>query len=275
MTVQAEVDRRFAFGKNWSRFLRVVNDVRIRRAEESLQAMLGLRSLTGMRFLDIGAGSGIFSLAARRLGAEVVSFDFDPLSVRCAEELRRRYAPEDHCWHIQQGSVLDEDFMASLGEFDVVYSWGVLHHTGHMWDAVARACAAVKRGGLLFIAIYNDQGRKSVWWKRIKRTYTRLPRVAQWLYAGAFGVLFEVGAVGTALARRNGGLLRDRWMRYENVRGMSHWHDIVDWVGGYPFEVATPDAVLAFCEGRGFSPRQVRSCVPKLGCNEFVLERRQ
>lgn len=275
MSADATVDTRFAFGANWSRFLRVVNDVRIRRAEESLQEMLDMPSLAGMRFLDVGSGSGMFSLAARRLGADVVSFDFDALSVRCAEELRRRYAPGDTRWRIAQGSVLDDEFMTSLGDFDIVYSWGVLHHTGQMWDAIGRACGRVRRGGVLFIAIYNDQGRKSVWWRRIKRTYTRLPRAAQWLYAAAFGLLFEAGAVGKALVGRDWQLLRNRWAQYEDVRGMSRWHDVVDWVGGYPFEVATPDAVLSFCESRGFSRRRLRICAPKLGCNEFVLERHE
>src|SRR5438105_15936615 len=122
--------RRFEFGKNWSRFLDVLDDERIREAEESLKKMLEVESLAGKSFLDIGSGSGLFSLAARRLGARVHSFDYDPQSVPCAAELKRRYFTDDAAWTIEEGSALDEQYVRALGTFDVVYSWGVLHQTG-------------------------------------------------------------------------------------------------------------------------------------------------
>src|SRR5499433_2543356 len=127
---------RFEFGKNWIRFLEGVRDEQIFTAESSLKRMLEIDSLAGLSFLDIGSGSGLFSLAARRLGARVFSFDYDPASVACTAELRRRYFPGDRDWKVEQGSALDRDYMTSLGEFDVVYSWGVLHHTGSMWKAL-------------------------------------------------------------------------------------------------------------------------------------------
>ena len=167
----------FEFGANWREFLTVLTPERIARAESSLAEMLGTPSLTGKRFLDVGCGSGLFSLAARRMGAEVVSFDFDPLSVACAEELKRVHAPDDASWRIAQGSVIDPEFMRSLGTFDVVYSWGVLHHTGSMWAAVDQTCQAVGSHGWLFVALYNDQGPKSAWWASVKRTYNTLPRI--------------------------------------------------------------------------------------------------
>src|SRR5262245_19550353 len=123
---------RFEFGKNWTRFLESLSDIRIREAETSLREMLGVKSLHDKSFLDIGSGSGLFSLAARRLGARVHSFDYDRHSVACAAELKRRYFPNDSHWTIAQGSVLDDEYMLSLGQFDIVYSWGVLHHTGAM-----------------------------------------------------------------------------------------------------------------------------------------------
>lgn len=135
--------QRFAFGENWARFLQILDDRRIDEAVSSLQRMLQVERLDGLRFLDIGNGSGLFSLAARRLGAKVLSFDYDPQSVACAQELKRRYFPNDADWQIQEGSVLDEGYMQGLGSFDVVYSWGVLHHTGDQWRAIANAEARV------------------------------------------------------------------------------------------------------------------------------------
>jgi len=269
------VVERFAFGDNWRHFLDTVNDTRIERAEASLREMLGVTSLAGRRFLDIGSGSGLFSLAARRLGAEVHSFDFDPQSVACAEELKRRYRPGDDLWRIERGSVLDADYLRSLGRFDIVYSWGVLHHTGEMWKAIEHAMQTVNAGGLFFIAIYNDQGASSVRWARVKRTYNRLPAPLQIVYVTAFAAALEVAALGLSLVRLQPRRILDRWRHYENVRGMSRWHDIVDWIGGYPFEVARPDVVVSFCADRGFSVRRLKDCGGRMGCNEFVFARHE
>ena len=138
---------RFAFGANWARFLKSLDEARIAKAEDSLRQMLAVARLDGKRFLDVGSGSGLFSLAARRMGAQVHSFDYDPRSVACTRELRDRYFPGDSVWRVEQGSVLDRDYLAGLGEFDVVYSWGVLHHTGAMWQAMENVVPLVVRGG--------------------------------------------------------------------------------------------------------------------------------
>jgi 2-polyprenyl-3-methyl-5-hydroxy-6-metoxy-1,4-benzoquinol methylase len=265
---------RFEFGKNWQQFLRLLDPTRIRQAEESLAGMLREQDLTGKSFLDIGSGSGLFSLAARRLGARVQSFDFDRHSVACAEELRRRFFPADPNWSIAQGSVLDGPYMRSLGTFDIVYSWGVLHHTGRMWDAVDAACAAVAPGGKLFIALYNDLGTRTTRWRAVKRAYNRVPAVLRPLLTAAAIAPQELRNLArSVLTGRPGDYLRS-WTTY-NGRGMNHWRDAVDWVGGYPYEVATPEAVLDFCRARGFELTAMKCGGVGLGCNEFVFDRKR
>src|SRR5262249_55574804 len=168
---QAESEKRFAFGRNWRRFLARLDDERIAEAERSLTAILG--DVSGKRFLDVGCGSGLFSLCARRLGAAVHSFDFDRDAVSCAEELRARYFADDPRWTAEQGSILDDGLVERLGQFDVVYSWGVLHHTGDLWRALENAARLVKPGGLVWIAIYNALGPVTQGWTAVKRAYVK------------------------------------------------------------------------------------------------------
>ena len=263
---------RFHFGENWARFLKVLDNERIRSAEGSLIEMLEIDNLDGKTFVDVGSGSGLFSLAARRLGAKVTSFDYDPQSVACTAELKKLYYPNDHRWSVEQGSALDREYLAGLGRFDVVYSWGVLHHTSAMWQALANVADLVGHNGNLFIAIYNDQGRASRHWKRVKHGYVNAPGPVKWVVLlAAFVRLWGPAVIRDSLQARP---MRS-WKDYsqQGGRGMDPWRDVVDWVGGYPFEVARPEEILDFYRQRGFQLERLKTCGGGLGCNEFVFER--
>lgn len=268
-----EFGQGFRFGENWRRFLKVVDEDRIREAERALRAMLEVETLAGKSFLDIGSGSGLSSLAARRLGASVVSFDFDSQSTACTAELRRRYFPEANDWRVEKGSVLDGEYLESLGQFDIVYSWGVLHHTGDMAAALENVHPLVAPAGRLFIAIYNDQGRRSLIWAVIKKIYNRLPAFLRPIYTVmiTFPREFLKFLILCLMLRPEQYI--ETWTKYHRSRGMSRWYDIVDWIGGYPFEVAKPQEIINFYRERGFKLVRLKTIAGHNGNNEYVFER--
>lgn len=254
--------KRFEFGKNWSGFLALMNEERIIGAEESLKQMLEVDDLKGKSFLDIGSGSGLFSLAARRLGARVHSFDYDPQSVACTAELKHRFFPDDANWVVEDGSVLDEHYSGYLGKFDIVYSWGVFHHTGAMWQALENASQTVVGGGKLFIAIYNDQGWISSYWKLVKKYYNKNVFYRLAIVLVHMPYLFVAQFFVRILSKR-----------LKSDRGMSLWYDMIDWLGGYPFEVAKPEQIFDFYRQKGFLLTRLKTCGGRHGCNEFVFEK--
>ena len=274
-TAEIDAGKRFAFGANWTEFLRLVDDTRIDRATESIKVMLTDSDLAGRRFLDVGSGSGLFSLAARKIGAEVVSFDYDAAAVACTAELRRRYDPAagGTQWQVLQGSALDLDFLTSLGQFDVVYSWGVLHHTGDMWAALENVTSAVRPGGRLFISIYNDQGRSSRNWRRVKQLYNGSGPLVRRLLTNGARVHFMLQSADIAGAvYRTARRLPRPTKRPPRDRGMDAERDLVDWVGGWPFDVAKPEQIFEFCHDRGFLLEKLKTCGGGIGCNEFVFK---
>jgi len=264
---------RFEFGKNWVRFLETVNESRVREAELSLKNALQVEELTQKSFLDVGSGSGLFSLAAHRLGARVHSFDYDLNSVACTRTLRERFFPGDDRWTVERGSALDEDYIRSLGQFDVVYSWGVLHHTGNMYRALDMVALAVAPNGQLLVSIYNDQGVTSARWKALKKAYVQLPRPGRFAIAVLTLAITWLRYVPSDILRLKPLRTVNAWRSYSQQRGMSPWHDVVDWAGGYPFEVARPEEIFEFYRGRGFCLQHLKTCGGGKGCNEFVFRK--
>lgn len=260
--------QRFQFGANWQSFLNTLDDERIFEAELSLKQILGVDNLENKRFLDIGSGSGLFSLAAKRLGAEVYSFDFDPKSVACAIELKRRYYNKSNSWSIEEGSVLDQQYLESLGKFDIVYSWGVLHHTGNLQKALNNAAIPVKDNGLLCIAIYNDQGILSLFWRTIKKIYCS-NIIGRFLISSLLIPFFALQySLKSLIHYKNPFKI---FSKYKQKRGMSIYHDWIDWLGGYPFEVAKPEDIFKMYKSKGYMLDNLIT-TNKLGCNQFVFK---
>jgi 2-polyprenyl-6-hydroxyphenyl methylase/3-demethylubiquinone-9 3-methyltransferase len=236
----------FEFGTNWLAYLDTVSDASVAQSERELTGMLG--DVCGRTFIDVGCGSGMSSLAAHRLGAIVRSFDYDPKCVECTRAMQQRFGAS---WPVERGSALDADYMRTLGEFDIVYSWGVLHHTGDMWRAIDNTARLVKGGGLLHLMLYRDAWLAPVW-KGVKRFYSASPSPIQWIVRNGFA---GVQILGLLLKGRNPRrVMRDYG---KSNRGMSWYTDVTDWIGGYPFEYASAEQVIEHLKARGFATVKV------------------
>lgn len=262
----------FSFGRNWSDFQRrKLNEENIQEAERSLLDFFGNHvDVRGKSFMDIGSGSGLFSLAATRLGASnVVSTDVDEWSVRCTDEVRRKFAPQAK-WQVRQVSVLDKEQMSSLGQFDLVYSWGVLHHTGAMRQAISQACQMVHDDGWLYLAIYNTSSSllegTSEFWVKMKRHYNRVGQRRKRVYKGLYVVYMICGLASH-------GINPIRYIRnYRSLRGMDFFTDIEDWLGGDPYEHATVKEVEEYLKTLGFDLVKTKKA-RNIGCNEFLFRK--
>ncbi|MFC3069206.1 class I SAM-dependent methyltransferase [Phenylobacterium soli] len=268
MSELLQAESHFRFGENWKSFLGVLDDERIAEAEAGLRRLFPGDELKNARFLDIGCGSGLSSLAALRLGAkDVISRDIDADSVEATRRLREMTG-QTGAWNVDLKSVF-EMTPESDGTFDVVYSWGVLHHTGDMWRAVEAASKLVKPGGLFAIALYRKT-KMCGFWRIEKRFYSRAPKWIQALMQRAYIAAFYV--IQRRAGKNPDALVKD----YKSSRGMDFHHDVHDWLGGYPYESARPEEVKQhlpqFELVREFVEPGGRGLLGS-GCDEFVLRR--
>ena len=259
----------FSFGKNWWRFLNTLDEAKHRDARSSLTQFLNSENLRGKTFLDAGCGSGLFSNAAYDLGAEkIVSFDLDPFSVRCCNYLHEKVGKPEN-WEVHEGSVLDSEFLSKLGKFDIVYSWGVLHHTGKMWDGIFNTANLVKEGGCYYIAIYNKVigGRSSEFWLKVKKIYNALPEMGKRSMEFLYVLIFSIRRL---LRFQNP--IKDILAYKVDHRGMNWQTDIRDWLGGYPYEFATAEEVFKYMKSNfpNFNLVNLKSA-DNVGANWFLF----
>ena len=252
----------FDFGSNWADFSSERIDTRrLEMACESLQSLLEEKNLAGKTFFDVGCGSGLFSIAAHRLGAKkVVGVDVNPRCIQVSQANLNQLAPGAPV-EFSLASALESEQLKRFGTFDLVYAWGSLHHTGAMWNAIRNVSSCVAPGGTLVLAIYNKHITSPVW-RGIKWIYNQAPRFVQ-----RFMILVFAGIIYVAK------LLVTRTNPLNKERGMDFWFDVIDWVGGYPYEYATADEVVTFLSRAGLQVRQSVSASVPTGCNEFVFEK--
>lgn len=252
----------FRFGENWASFSKNIDEARVEQAMRSLKTLFGEGALVNKSFLDVGCGSGLFSIAAMRLGARcALGLDVDPVSVATSQRNAALWLGDGSSVTFRQLSALDTDQMSTLGTFDLVYSWGVLHHTGNMKLALENVTQRVAPGGLLMIAIYNRHWSSPVW-KWIKWLYNRAGTFVQKLLIWSLmPVIFFAKWLVTF---RNPLKMR---------RGMDFMHNIVDWVGGYPYEYASIGEMKAMLEKNGYETLAVHPANVPTGCNEFVCRK--
>jgi SAM-dependent methyltransferase len=262
---------RFEFGENWLKFAADLRRDQIAEAQTSLARLFARHDLAGLSLLDVGCGSGLFSLAARQMGARVASFDCDPNSVACTKAVRDRYCAGDESWTVQCGSILDSSFTKRLGTFDIVYSWGVLHHTGAMWSALANAAALLTPSGSLAVALYRRT--PLCWaWRIEKRLYSAAPALVQAAIRGPYkaAYLLDVTVHGHNPVKFV--------QSYKSNRGMDWRRDVHDWLGGYPYESASAERVKGELARLGL--RVIRTFEHPVGlglfgtgCDEYVCQR--
>jgi 2-polyprenyl-6-hydroxyphenyl methylase/3-demethylubiquinone-9 3-methyltransferase len=257
-----ETEITFSFGRNWKDYLKTAGKEEVERAKADIDEWLGANYVSGRTVLDIGSGSGIHSLAFHLLGAKMVcSFDYDAHSVEATKLLWEKEGKPEN-WVVSHGSIVDENCITSLGKgFDIVYAWGVLHHTGAMWEAIDNSISLVKPGGTLWISLYAKGPRHSRDLALKQRYNSASPLGKKWMI---------YNRVGRVVLSRLGHFRNPFTWNEKKGRGMNVYHNIVDWLGGLPYEVASEDEVVRACRKKGLILERIK-VKREGGCSIYVF----
>lgn len=253
----------FSFGENWKKFLNTVGEKEISKAREDIKQWVGEENILNKKIIDIGSGSGIHSLAFYLMGAkELISFDYDIYSVEATRELWKKAGSPSN-WNLFQGSILDKNCITNLGKFDIVYSWGVLHHTGEMWNAIENSIQMIAKNGLLLIAIYikGPQYEKHL---KTKRKYNKASEL--WKKVMVYRYVLSV-----IMHRLRTGKNPFNWNE-KKERGMNVYNDIIDWMGGLPYEVASKEEIIGFCKEKNLEIKKVIEAKFEGGCSIYLFQ---
>ncbi len=253
----------FSFGENWQSYLETVSENEIESARQDILQWISEKDISGKNVIDVGSGSGVHSLSFYLSGAgKLFSFDYDKNSVDATKTLWQK-SKEPENWTVAHGSVLDKEYVQSLGTFDIVYSWGVLHHTGSMWEAIENAASLVKPGGIFWISLYS-KGPLYPKHLALKKKYNA---ASQW---GKRLMVWEAVAILMIIRLRH---WRNPFAWNEKrIRGMNVYHDIIDWLGGLPYEVASADEILQFGRKNNLILERINP-LNEGGCSSYLLRK--
>ena len=149
-----DLESHFEFGSNWNDFSSLVTKSNLNNAKLSFKK-LGLHKLIKNKsFLDIGCGSGLNLITSLEFGVKkVCGIDIDPDCIKTSKKLLSKFSNKKN-WDVYNLSIFDKK-IEKFQKFDVVYSWGVLHHTGDMYKAIDKSMKLVKYDGYLCLALYQ------------------------------------------------------------------------------------------------------------------------
>ena len=258
--------KHFKFGENWKNFSNLIDNNRLKEAVTSLKKLTNKKSLNNLSFLDIGCGSGLCSLAAIQLNCKkIYAIDQDEQSIKTTKKVLQKS-------RFKKVKVEKKDLF-TLNEkekFDIVYSWGVLHHTGNMLEAIKKSTKMVSKNGMLILALYKKTKLCNLW-KIEKYIYKSSPKVIQNFIKNLFIFLFKLAMI---LKRKNfSNYIND----YKTKRGMDFYHDVHDWLGGYPYESISIEEISKIMDKFGY--KMIRSFQVKkqigffgTGCDEYVFK---
>ena len=127
------------------------------RVEPHLKDFAGFHLWQGKRVLEIGCGIGTDAAEFAKHGAEYVAIDISSNTIELA---RKRFEVEGLDGTFVCGDASDPELYQELGQFDMVYSCGVMHHFPRIDHTIANAHTALIDGGEFRFLVYAKNSWK-------------------------------------------------------------------------------------------------------------------